>query len=320
LVVLSVVLPCAADGPSALLLALNKGDRTMAIVDATTLHVLGTAPTGPDPHEVIASADGRLAFITNYTAGNVYANSLSVVDLTTRKALPPIDLGTLSRPHGLWQAGGKIYFTAEGSKSIGRYDPASKKVDWTLATGQDGTHMVVVSRDRKQIFTSNLGSASVCVIEPATPGSDWHVFVVPVGRAAEGFDLSPDGKELWVANAQDGTVSIVDSAAKKVSGTIPVPFRRANRLKFTPDGTRVLVSDLGGSMLFVLDTASHTIVKPIDLGGGAAGIQMAPDGSRAFVSVGSQNAVAVIDLRTLSVSSRIATGPGPDGLAWVSAR
>ena len=319
----------AADVPSALLLALNKGDHTLAIVDATTLQVLGRAASGPDPHEVVGSADGALAYITNYTAGNGFANSLSVVDLTTRKALAPIDLGSMSRPHGLALAGGRIYFTAEGSRSIGRYDPSSRKVDWTLSTGQDGTHMVIAAADLRRLFTSNLGSASVCIIEQggakAPPplsdaGGDWRVTVVPVGRGAEGFDLSPDGKELWVANAQDGTVSIIDTAAKHVRLTVNVPFRRANRLKFTPDGARVLISDLGAPELFVLDAASHAIVKRVDLGGGAAGIQMAPDGSRAFVSVGSRNSVAVVDLKTLAVTSRIETGPGPDGLAWVPAR
>ena len=307
-----------ANGPSELLLALNKGDHTLAIVDATTLQVLGKAASGPDPHEVVGSADGRLAYISNYTAGNGFANSLSVIDLTARKALPPIDLGSLSRPHGLALAGGRIYFTAEGSRSIGRYDPASHKVDWTLSTGQDGTHMIIASSDVRRLFTSNLGSASVCIIDAI--GGDWRVTVVPVGRGAEGFDLSPDGKELWVANAQDGTVSIIDTAAKQVTLTVNVPFRRANRLKFTTDGTRVLISDLGAPELFVLDAASHAIVKRVDLGGGAAGIQMAPDGSRAFVSVGSRNSVAVVDLKTLAVTSRIETGPGPDGLAWVATR
>src|SRR5262245_60156258 len=304
--------------PSALLLALNKGDHTLAIVDATTLQVLGKAPSGPDPHEVVGSADGTLAFISNYTAGNGFTNSLSVVDLKTRAAVAPIDLGAMSRPHGLALAGGKVYFTAEGSRSIGRYDPASRKVDWTLSTGQDGTHMIIASNDVKRLFTSNLGSASVCVIDAV--GSDWKVSVVPVGRGAEGFDLSPDGKELWVANAQDGTVSIIDTMSRQVTLTVKVPFRRANRLKFTPDGTRVLISDLGGPQLFVLDAASHAIVKRVDLGGGAAGIQMAPDGTRAFASVGSKNSVAVIDLKTLALSSRIDTGPGPDGLAWVTLR
>jgi YVTN family beta-propeller protein len=235
----------------------------------------------------------------------------------------------MSRPHGLALAGGRIYFTAEGSRSIGRYDPASRKVDWTLSTGQDGTHMIIATSDLRRLFTSNLGSASVCIIEqrgaeappPQTEaGGDWRVTVVPVGRGAEGFDLSPDGKELWVANAQDGTVSIIDAAGRQVALTVNVPFRRANRLKFTPDGTRVLISDLGAPELFVLDAASHAIVKRVDLGGGAAGIQMAPDGSRAFVSVGSRNSVAVVDLKTLAVTSRIVTGPGPDGLAWVSGK
>jgi YVTN family beta-propeller protein len=348
----------AADGPAALLLALNKGDHTLAIVDAATLQVLGRAPSGPDPHEVVGSADGTLAYISNYTAGNGFANSLSVVDLAARKPLAPIDLGSMSRPHGLALAGGKVYFTAEGSRSIGRYDPATHKVDWTLGTGQDGTHMIIASRDVKRLFTSNLGSASVCVIEqraadappprresgtetaaaqgqsgaevPKTqkqsgpggppPQGDWSVTVVPVGRGAEGFDLSPDGKELWVANAQDGTVSIIDTTSRQVTLTVNVPFRRANRLKFTPDGTRVLISDLGGPELFVLDAASHAIVKRVELGAGAAGIQMAPDGSRAFASVGSRNSVAVVDLKTLTVSARIETGPGPDGLAWVTLR
>lgn len=319
----------AADTPSALVLALNKGDHTLAIVDATTLQVLGRAPSGPDPHEVVGSADGTLAYISNYTAGNGFANSLSVVDLKTRAAVAPIDLGTMSRPHGLAFAGGKVYFTAEGSRSIGRYDPASRKVDWTLRTGQDGTHMIIASSDVKRLFTSNLGSASVCIIEQggakAPPpqneaGGEWRVAVVPVGRGAEGFDLSPDGKELWVANAQDGTVSIIDTTSRQVTLTVNVPFRRANRLKFTPDGRHVLISDLGGPELFVLDAASHAILKRVDLGGGAAGIQMAPDGTRAFASVGSKNSVAVIDLKTLAVTSRIETGPGPDGLAWVATR
>jgi len=137
------------------------------------------------------------------------------------------------------------------------------------------------------------------------------------GNPSHGIALTPDEKELWVANAQDASLSIVDTATKKVVETLSVPFRSANRLKFTPDGKLVLVSDLGDGKLIILDAATRREIKRIDVGGGAAGIQMAPDGARAFVAVGSQNGVAVIDLKTLSVSARIETGPGPDGLAWV---
>jgi YVTN family beta-propeller protein len=330
-----------------LLLVINKGDNTLAIVDALTLRVLGTAPTGPDPHEVVASSDGKLAYITNYNAGNGFANSISVIDLVAKRALAPIDLGALGRPHGITIADGKVYFSAEGAKVVGRYDPATSKIDWVIGTGQDRTHMVIVSSDRRRVFTTNVASGSVSILEqtvvarrggppPGTPPggagrgrvgrgvpgptTDWSVTAIPVGIGAEGFDLSPDEKELWVANAQGGSISVVDTVEKKVIETLRIAFRSANRLKFTPDGKHALVSDLGGNDVIVMDVATRKEIKRIDVGGGAAGIQMSADGARAFVAVGSQNGVAVIDLATLQVSGRIATGPGPDGLAWVVGR
>ena len=341
-----------------LLLVINKGDNTLAIIDAATLNILGTAATGPDPHEVVASADGKLAYITNYNASNGgFASSLSVVDLVARTALPPIDLGALARPHGITLSDGKIYFSAEGAKVVARYDPATRKVDWVIGTGQDRTHMVIVSSDRKLIFTTNVASATVSILEeravgrrgggppPGTPPpgapapgaagrgqagrgggfvpfptTDWYVTTIPVGAGAEGYDLSPDGRELWVANAQAGTVSVIDVAAKKVAETLTVAFRSANRLKFTPDGKYAFISDLGGTDVIVMDAATRKEIKRVNVGGGAAGIQMSADGARAFAAVGSRNGVAIIDVKTLQVSGFIATGPGPDGLAWVVGR
>ena len=86
----SLISAAAAAADTSLLLAINKGDNTLAVVDAATGKVLGKAPTGPDPHEVVASPDGKLAFITNYNAGNGVDNTISVVDLEGRRALPPL--------------------------------------------------------------------------------------------------------------------------------------------------------------------------------------------------------------------------------------
>ncbi|HVY93979.1 MAG TPA: hypothetical protein VHA14_14560 [Bryobacteraceae bacterium] len=345
---LVLLMSIAGSAGAASLLVLNKGNDTLAIVDTETLQVRGTIPSGPDPHEVIASDDGRLAYISNYTQGNGAASTLSVADLAARKALPPVDLGALTRPHGLTLHDGRIYFTAEGAKVIGRLVPATNHIDWVMGTGQNRTHMVIVSQDGKKVFTTNVASATVCLIEQVQggfgpggpppggrgpggpppggrgrgsgrgPGApDWNVTVIPVGRGAEGFDLSPDSTQIWTANAQDGSVSVIDVAAKKVVQTIPVPFRSANRLKFTLNGKFALVSDLGANNLFILDTASRSVVRKIDLGGRAAGIQMDPNGKRAFVSVGQANSVAVIDLTDWKITSRIQSGPEPDGLAWV---
>src|SRR6266849_659835 len=274
----------AAQTPSPALLVLEKSDNMLAIVDPANLQILARVPAGPDPHEIVASADGKLAYISNFGGSDSALNTISVIDLAGRKALPPIKLGALRSTHGLAFAGGKLYFTAETNKVIGRYDPATQSVDWVLGTGQDRTHMVLVSESLDRIFTSNVSSGTISVIEhksvaaggfgpppgntfvtagAPSPGAlrkTWRVTNVAAGHGTEGFDVSPDGKEIWAASAQDATVTIIDVTSKRVTQTLPIAVRGANRLKFTPDGTRVLISGLGGgagSNLVVLEAASR---------------------------------------------------------------
>ncbi len=139
-----------------------------------------------------------------------------------------------------------------------------------------------------------------------------------MGRGSEGFDVTPDGKELWVGNAQDGTISIIDIASKKVTETLDANVRGANRLKFTLEGKRAFVSSLGGADLAVFDVGTRQEIKRIKLGRGAAGILMQPDGSRVYVACSPDNYVAVINLTTLEVTGRIDGGQDPDGLAWAT--
>ena len=303
----------AAQKPT--LLVLNK-EGSVAMVDPATEKVLGRAPTGEGPHEVVATTDGKLAVASNYGSGQMPGHTLSVIDIAGRKELHRVDIAPLTRPHGLFAADGKVYFTAEGSQAIGRYDPAANRVDWQLSTGQDGTHMVAMSKDHNLIFTSNIGSGSISIFE--RQGTDWHATVVPVGRGAEGFDLSPDGKELWAANAGDGTVSIIDIAARKVVQTFQVGAKRSNRLKFTPDGRRVLISDLTTGDLIVIDAAARKEMKRVNLGRSVAGILVTPDGARAYVAATPDNYVAVVNLKTLQPAGRISTGDGPDGMDWIA--
>ena len=334
------------------LLVLAKSDLTLSVVDPATLKVLGQVPSGPDPHEVIASTDGRTAYISNYGGGSL--NTITVVDLVERKPLPPIDLGALRGPHGLTFVDGKLWFTAEGAKVVGRYDPATRAIDLVLGTGQNRTHMIFVSNDGRRIVTSNVSSATMTILDlvpagrgrgPAAPAeggnrgtppsgpppgapqggrgggqTNWDATVIAVGRGVEGFDVSPDGREIWAANAQDGTISVIDASARTVSQTIQANVNGANRLKFTPDGTKVLVSSLGGPELAVFDVAKHQALKRIPIGKGAAGIEVQPDGARAYVACTPDNYIAIVDLKTLEVAGRIEAGRQPDGMAWAVRR
>jgi DNA-binding beta-propeller fold protein YncE len=312
----------AASTPANALLVLSKGDLTLSIVDPSTLKVIAHMPSGPDPHEVVASADGKFAYISNYGSGAY--NTITMVDLIGQRTLsPPIDLGPLRGPHGLMFVGGKLWFTAEAAKVIGSYDPATSKIDLVLGTGQNRTHMVYVFDDLKRIVTSNVSSATMTIIDKTVnngrgrgPTSDWDETVVPVGRGAEGFDVAPGGKELWAANAQDGTISIVDLTAKKVTQTLDADVKSANRLKFTPDGKLAFVSVLSGADLSIFDAATRTLKKKINIGHGAAGIEMQPDGSRAFVACTPDSYVVVVDLKSLEMTGHIDAGKNPDGMAW----
>src|SRR5215469_4364440 len=308
----------AAQLPSPALLVLEKNDRSLAIVDPATLKVVGRVPAGEDPHEVVASEDGKYAYISNYGAFQNPQHTLSVVDLSAQSALPAVDLGALRAPHGLEWAKGKVYFTAEGSKVIGRYDPATNRVDWTLGIGQNRTHMLVVSSDEGRIFTSNVNSDTISIPDRDKNGdvSGWIETPILVGKGPEGFDVSPDGKEIWAANSHDGTLSLIDVGTRKVIETLDLHTKRANRVKFTPDGKLVLVSDLETGEVVILDAAARKEMKRLKLGRGVAGILIVPDGSKAYAAVSPDSQIAIIDLKTLSVTGRIETGKGPDGMAW----
>ncbi len=319
ILVLFLLAGSAIAAHSATLLVLNKEDATLAIIDPSSGQVLGKVPTGESPHEVAASTDGRYAFVANYGSREP-GSTISVIDVPARKEIRRVNLGPLRRPHGIAFFDGKVYFTAETNRLIGRYDPESNQIDWLMGTGQAGTHMVKPSGDGSKIFTANIGSDSITIFE-RTPGpAGWNATVVSVGKGPEGFDVSPDGKELWAAHSRDGGISIVDVAEKKVAAAIDAHTRRSNRLKFTPDGRHVLVSDMEAGELVVLDAAARKEVKRLKLGRGVEGILVVPDGSRAFVAVAGENKVVAVDLATFSVTSSISPGSGPDGMAWIADR
>jgi YVTN family beta-propeller protein len=303
--------------PSPALLVLNKGENALAIVDPGTFKVVAKVPTGPVPHEVAVSSNGKLAFVTNY-GPHQDGTSLSVIDLVSQTELHRVDLGALRGPHGIVFFDGKAWFTVEGSRMIARYDPATNKIDWTQEIGQNRTHMLLISKDGRTIYTANVESNSVSVLDKGTDSKSWSITNIAVGKGPEGMDLSPDGKELWAANSHDGTVSIIDTATKKVTQTVDVKTKFSNRVKFVLDGKLVLITDLASGDLLVMDTATRKEIKRLQLGKSTEGILIAPDGLRAFVALSSDNKLAVLDLKNLTVSTTFTTGEDPDGMAWVN--
>ncbi len=335
--------------PQNTVVILSKDDGTLAIVDASTLKVVAKVAVGTNPHEVIASQDGRLAYVSNY--GNGSQNTITVVDLASHTRLDTVNLGPLYGPHGLAYVGGYLWFTAEREKLIARLDPATNKVDWEIGTGQTGTHLLWVARDMQNIVTVNAGSSTISLLDEhpvisaeeanaevkkgvyskyggqttrgtnGPPAPDWDESVVSIGGRPEAFDVLHDASgnptTVWAGRYFGANIAVVDCASQKIVDTIQTNEPNLLRMRFTPDGNLAVVSSDTGHNVLIVDVASRKIIKEIPIGMGGGGIVISPDSSRAFVAISASNYVAVIDLKTLTLAGKVDAGANPDGMWWV---
>ena len=97
--------------------------------------------------------------------------------------------------------------------------------------------------------------------------------------------------------------------------TIDIKTGRSNRLKFTPDGTKVLISDINNNAVVVMDAKTRVVLQRIPAGQTPLGILMDPDGTRAFVAFSVDNTIGILDLKTMTFGEKIPTGAVPDGMA-----
>jgi YVTN family beta-propeller protein len=324
-VLLAAGLSWPASGRGDLLIVLNKSEHEAALVDAKTLEVVAKLPTGKGPHEVAVSRDGRTAWVSDYGAYNIFKDgeaaryepgkTITVLDLERRTVRDTFDLGELSRPHGirLSRDGTRLWVTCEGAKAVAELDAASGQVLRTWDTGQEVSHMVIETPDERKLYVANIGSGSVTVIDRTTNA----VKNVVTGKGAEGIDVSPDGREVWVTNRADHTIAVLDTRSDRVVATVPSGGEMPIRLKFTPDGREAWVSNARSSSVTVFDAKRRTKLATLEVGSVPVGIEIAPGGGRAFVACTNDDRVKLLDLAARRVAGEFTTGKEPDGMAWV---
>ncbi len=322
--------PAARPRPSgqAILVVLNKSDHEAALVDPETYRVLAKLPTGKGPHEAAASPDGRYAYVSNYGAYGVFrqgeppkvepGHTITVLDLGQRAGKATFDLGSFTRPHGIWVSrdAARLWVTCEGAQTVLELDAATGKVSKAWKTNQQTSHMVVPTPDEKKLYVANIGSGSVSVIERAGD----KVTTITTGAGAEGIDVSPDGREVWVANRAANTLSVISTASDQVVASFESGGQMPIRVKFAPDGKQVWVSNARSNTVAVFDAASRKLLATVDVGAVPVGIVITPDGRRAFVANTNANQVTVIDAASRKILRTFSTGAEPDGMAWAAAK
>ncbi|MEX2231120.1 MAG: cytochrome D1 domain-containing protein, partial [Cyclobacteriaceae bacterium] len=315
------------------LLVANKHSNTLSFVNPKTLKVIETIPTGPNPHEITVTPDHRFAYLSSYAPPG---NTISLVDLVKRKLIKEIPTGSYTRIHGAAMApdGKHAYFTAGQTGYVVEVDTKTNEVTRGIPTHGKISHTVYVSPDGKRLYTANIVSENISVIDRS---SGELITQIKAGEGCEGMAFTPDAKHLWAANQTGGTITIIDVATHKPIETFVCPGMPV-RIRFTEDGKLALVpSWTKTGELIVIDVATHKELKRIKVGSFAIGVELSPDGKRAFVGcedsmeaeilpdgserikhdTGDSDGVHVINMKTLSVESVIKTGLGPDPMVMI---
>ena len=290
-----------------MLLVGNKGGDSVSYIDLDTGREVSRRPvTAAAPHEIAVSPDGRRAAVVHYGA-----QSLDILDIATREVVETVSLPDGSRPHGIaWLDDGRIVATAEGTDSV--VVVRDGKVT-AIPTGQEGTHMLAVHADAQRLYTANMGSASVSLVD-LDAGETLRS--VPVGVEPEGIAVV--GDEVWVSDRGGDAVYVLDAATLDTLARIDVG-RFPLRILASPDGRHAVTSNLRDGTVSVIDTATREVERTIRVSGSDQTQQVtllfSPDGSRLYVAETGANKIAEIDFASGTLLGRLSGGSQGDGLA-----
>jgi len=306
----------AAQDLSGTLVVVNKGPSTVTILDVATGNVLARLPTGQGPHEVAMTSDGSTAIVTDYGARED-GSSLTVVDVPGLRVVRTISLGEHARPHGIAVMPGdrRVAVTSERSGHVVIVDLADGEIVKEIPTGHPGSHMLAMVADGQTIYTSNGGDGTVSRLEV---GTGTYVEGYDVPARPEAIGVMPDGSEVWVGSNEHGTVSAIDTGTGTVEEVL-AGFEWPYRVLFTPDARLVLLPDLGGNRLRIVDRASREERAVLDFpGAGPQGITLTDDARYAFHSMSQEGRVVIIDVASGEVVRSLEVGEAPDGVAFTT--
>ena len=310
-----------ADAPGrGLLLVANKGDQSLGIIDvAAGKQVATVAEGGKTGHEVVASPDGRTAYVPIYGDSGVGkpgtdGDHMVVIDIASRKVTGTVNFGRGVRPHlpVFGPKNGMLYVTPELDEAITIVDPKTLKIVGQIPTGQPESHMLVISHDGRRGYTANVGPGTVSVLDMEARKT---LAVIPISGETQRISISPDDKWVFTSDQKEPRLAVIDTATNKVTKWVPLPGAGYGTAS-TPDGKWLLVDVPSKNQVAIVDLSAMAVVKTLDVPKAPQAVVVRPDGKEAYASCDSSHKIAVIDIASWTVKGMIDAGAGADGLAW----
>ena len=245
--------------------------------------------------------------------------TVSVVDYHKGETIRKLDMGETGNHH-LWVIPGARYVW-----SSQRYE---SDTFWTidLATMEVVDKFPLSIGDKKIIAPLHVGFAytqPLAVVGNILDKEHGYLTLMSTvtRRPVEVIELSCNGardtmftfddSKIFSTCQQDPRgVSVVDVATRKEIKMVPLKGSRAGTM--TPDGKYFLAA--GSGVIGIFDTATAEMIKEIEVPGGGGNITCLSDSSKCYAGRRKAEAVAVLDMKTLTLAKMIETGPDANRL------
>ena len=307
------------------LIVANRTGGSISFIDLSIGVEVARLPVGPIiPHEVAVSPDGRLALTSEYGPNNHPGQHVLLIDVSTASLIGRIDLGPNSRPHTVLflPDGRRAVATMQDSDQLALIDIELQRVTRVYPTGGREGHMARLSPDGSRAYVANRrGNGTVSVIfldEERDP------VVIETGLGAEGLDVSADGSEVWVANRQEESISIIDTDSLEIVSVLdsrPLAGRidiGSGGFAVVPNGNTRGIPVPQYLRLFNVQSRELVVEVPLRDGkpqNGNFGVLIQDD--MVFASDPRQGTIQMFTLDGLT-NRQVLTSDhdGPDGMAW----
>jgi DNA-binding beta-propeller fold protein YncE len=315
-------LPALAQQPR--LLVAQKGEQSLAIVDPASGTVLASVPEGGTTgHEVIASPDGRFAYVPVYGNSGVGkpgtdGSNLVVIDIGAQRVTASLDFGHGVRPHMpiFGPKDGLLYVTTELDRSITLIDPKTLKIVGAIPTGQPESHMLALSHDGLRGYTANVGPGTVSVLD--IPGRN-VLTIIPISANTQRISITPDDRWVFTADQTQPRLAAIDTRTNQVAHWVPLEGLAYGTAP-TLDGKFLLVTLPEKNKLAVVDIAAMKVIRSIDTPTDPEEVLVQPNNKSAWISSPASHTESELDLTTWQITKRIQTGKNSDGIAWAASQ
>lgn len=281
-------------------------------LDPHTLEVLDVIDTGPRPHGIVASPDGRLLYVTLEVS-----NEVVKVDVETHEILARAAVGPVPNEPALSADGRYLFVPQRGADGADVVDTETMTVVKTLPAGAQG-HNAYLSADGRRVYSTSMGEDLISVIDVSSLEIERRI---PVGGVPRPVALTRDGRLAYVAlSGLIGYVTVdleSDEIVHRVE--LPIPPDTApppldtytHGVLLTPDQRELWLAAYATGKVYAYLVPEHRQIAEIEVGKGPHWLTLHPDGEPLYVSLEQQGAVAAIHRGLREVLRTAEVGQAP---------